>query len=328
MHTSDLWTERTETNTAEIDWARPRDVDLMRRNGRSLAATLVREPVNGVEDAHLITLVGTEDAARLNETLAHVQRLAGIGTLTSSVAHELNNPISVIVAACANLLEGLADDSVSRDELVQQIELIERSAFRGARIVDVLRNYAHDYGPDRATEPDLAITSPASIVHDALTMVEQQFRKRAGVAIDVEVSQGLSTLVCDHNRITQVLINLLTNARDAMQPEGGTIHVRFWALAPGLEGGLATGLPGNGNGDGREPVEYVALSVSDGGAGIPPTIAGRIFEPFFTTKPSGQGTGLGLYISQGIVAEHHGRIWAENNAAGGATFTVVLPKRP
>jgi signal transduction histidine kinase len=204
--------------------------------------------------------------------------------------------------------------------------------------VEVLRNYTHNDGPL------IAVTNPEAIVQDALVMVEQHFRKRANVQVQAEFDPDLRTIVCDHNRVTQVLINLLTNARDAMQPGGGTIRIRFWLLdqpvegvgvayhggptenGSGTSGSSAAGSNQDGIRDGNNHRQF-AFSVHDSGHGIAPEILERIYDPFFTTKPSGQGTGLGLFIAQGIVAQHHGRLWAENNPDGGATFTVVLPCR-
>jgi two-component system NtrC family sensor kinase len=271
----------------------------------------------------LISLIGQEQAERLNDALAHTQRLAGIGTLTASVAHELTNPISIITATCSNLVDEMRDGEISPEQLTRYLDLIEQSAFRCARIVEVLRSYSHNDGPA------IAVTNPEAIVQDALIMVEQQFRKRANVRVEVEIDPRLRTIVCDHNRLTQVLINLLTNARDAMQPGGGTIEVRFWQLDTPLEDvGNGGGSSENGNGNQHNGNKQFAFSVRDSGHGIAPEIMSRIFDPFFTTKANGQGTGLGLFIAQGIIAQHHGRLSAENNADGGATFTAVLPCRP
>ncbi len=160
-------------------------------------------------------------------------------------------------------------------------------------------------------------------------MVEQQFRKQARVTVETDLAGAPRTIFCDHHRLTQVLINLLINARDAMQPDGGAIQVRFWlpdlAAEPALAERIRQMARANGNGQGA--ADLFALSVSDTGMGIAPDVMDRLFEPFFTTKPNGQGTGLGLYIAEGIVREHGGCLWAENNARGGATFTALLPRK-
>ncbi len=281
-----------------------------------------------------MSFVSRAELERLNEALWHAQRLAGIGTLTASVAHELTNPISIITASCANLIDELNEGTAGREELVQAIELIEQSAFRCARIVDMLRNYAPHVGPDGDMEEAdnvIAITSPTAILQDALTMVEQQFRKQARVTVEADLQPQLTTIFCDHHRIAQVLINLLLNARDAMQPAGGVIRVRFWtpdlASEPLLAWQIRAAMAATGNGRDIASADLFAFSVADTGTGLDPAIMDRLFEPFFTTKATHQGTGLGLFIARSIVTQYGGCLLAENNPAGGATFTVVLPRK-
>lgn len=252
--------------------------------------------------AGTITMMALESTRinleQLNAALSRTQRLAGIGTLTASVAHELTNPISIITNTCHNLLSQVADDNLSVDELLHYIQMIDQSAWRCARLVQTLRTYTHIDNPQ--VEPcDLN-----KMIEDSLTLVAYQFRRQFNVEIETELAPDLTSLRCDPNQITQVLVNLLTNARDAMHALGGTVHITSWAV------------PEEG---------AVAFAVRDSGAGIPPELLDRIFEPFFTTKPAGLGTGLGLSIAAGIVQQHHGRITAENNPDGGATFTVILP---
>ncbi|MCL4805107.1 MAG: PAS domain-containing protein [Anaerolineae bacterium] len=319
----------------QLTRGRPQDAELVRRNGESMPVAVTMLPVEDTTGHdQLMSFVSRAELDRLNESLLNAQRLAGIGTLTASVAHELTNPISIITASCANLLDELNDDSLGREELVQAIELIEQSAFRCARIVDMLRNYAQSVGQNGGQEMQdgtIAITSPTAILQDALTMVEQQFRKQARVTVVADIQPELTTIFCDHHRVAQVLINLLLNARDAMQPAGGTVHVRFWLPSLARETRLAEHVRStmieNTNGAGQATPDLFAISVTDTGMGIPPENMERLFEPFFTTKPHGRGAGLGLFIAAGIVTQHHGCIYAENNPGGGATFTVVLPRK-
>jgi len=334
LHFSDVWLGNYPPARPAPERARSHEVELVRRNGDTLSVSLaatpmaVSRPDGATEGGQLISFMGHEDLDRLNESLLHAQRLAGIGTLTASVAHELTNPISIITATCANLADELAEGELGREALFQAIELIEQSAFRCARIVEVLRSYAPNAGyvEDGAGDGGtVAITSPAAIVQDALTMVEQQFRKQARVTVETDIQPGLSTIFCDHHRIAQVLINLLINARDAMQPDGGTVRLRFWVPDLAHEPALTRHYePASG----KQTTDLVAFSVADTGTGIAPAVMDRLFEPFFTTKPRGQGTGLGLFIARGIVTEHGGRIWAENNPDGGATFTAIMPRKP
>lgn len=325
MQISDIWRDSFPWSRALQDRPQPQDAGLTRHNGDTLAAAVTLSPLAEADDAEsMMTFISRAELDQLNESLMYAQRLAGVGTLTASVAHELTNPISIITAACANLIDELNDGPIGREDLVQALELIEQSAFRCARIVDMLRNYAHDVGPEGVAVDDIsvAITSPTAVLEDALTMVEQQFRKQARVTVEADVQPSLTTLFCDHHRITQVLINLLLNARDAMQPEGGIIQVRFWSPDPLFERSLVEQLGPDAN-----TADLFAFSVTDSGRGLAPEHMERLFEPFFTTKPNGQGTGLGLFIARSIVAQHGGRIFAQNNPEGGMTFTVALPRK-
>ncbi len=321
---------------AAADWARPHDAELVRRDGEALPVSLAVGPAEApAAGEQLMSFVSRAELERLNDALLHAQRLAGIGTLTAGVAHELTNPISIITASCTNLIDEINEGTAGREELVQAIELIEQSAFRCARIVDMLRNYAPHVDPDGdVDEADnmIAITSPTAILQDALTMVEQQFRRQARVTVEVDLEPQLTTIFCDHHRIAQVLINLLLNARDAMQPAGGVIRVRFWApdlsTEPVAAEQIRSAMSKTGNGRDMDTADLFAFSVADTGVGLDPAIMDRLFEPFFTTKANHQGTGLGLFIARSIVTQYGGCLYAENNPAGGASFTVVLPRRP
>jgi len=255
---------------------------------------------------------------RLGRALAHTQRLASIGSLTTGVAHELTSPLSIITSACSNLLYEMQDNTLDQQVLEQYVELIERSAFRSAHIVEVLHNYAY------MDKPRMAVTNVSMILHDSLTLVEHQFLKQADVKIEIDLPDQLGSVVCDHERITQLLVNLLSNAHDAMKPQGGMIKVSFWALPPNRSGHA-----NNGSREAEKSGRF-AFSVTDTGHGIESDIAGEIFKPFFTTRSGGEGAGLGLFIAKGIVQQHNGHIWVENNSEPdkGVTSTVILPVRP
>ena len=257
---------------------------------------------------------------RLSRALAHTQRLAGIGYLTTGIAHELANPLSVITTACNSLFSEIQADTLDKELLEHYVESIERSAFRSAHVLEVLHNYA------QMVEPQMAITDVNLIVRDSLILVEQQFLQEADVEIVVDLPNNLGSIVCDHSLITQALVNLLINAGEAMIPGGGTIQLRFWTPPPGVKERANAHLPPQlRNGQG-----LISFSVMDSGPGIPLDILDRIYEPFFTTKRGRHGVGLGLFVTEGIIRQHNGRIWFKNNPepSSGVTFTVVLPVRP
>jgi two-component system, NtrC family, sensor kinase len=234
--------------------------------------------------------------------LAQTQRLADLGTLAASVAHELNNPISIITGVCTSLTAQLDDDNLSPESLRHQLSVIEESAWRCARLIQALRTYAY---PDARPVP----SDLNSIIEHGLALVAYQYERQDNVHIQTDLAPELPLGLWEPNQITQVLINLLTNARDALQPDGGTITIRSWQRE--MHGGTR-----------------VFLSVQDTGPGIPPEILPFIFRPFFTTKVTGEGTGLGLAIASDIVARHLGKLRAETLPGGGACFTMELPCTP
>lgn len=234
-------------------------------------------------------------------SLARTQRLAGIGTLAASVAHELNNPISIITSACHDLLSQVKEGDLSDETLQERLEMIEQSAWRCSRLIQTLRTYTH------LDSPQVVRTDLNTIIDDGLALVGYQFRQEFNVEIETTLAPDLKPVIWERNQITQVLVNLLSNARDALQPEGGRIHITSWAIPE---------------------EDAVAFSIHDSGPGIPEELLDQIFEPFFTSKSAGEGTGLGLSIAAAIVRQHKGQLTAENHPDGGAIFTVVLPHRP
>lgn len=254
---------------------------------------------------------------QMNEALIYMQRLAGVGLITASVGHEMNTPLSIIAATCSNLQHEIEENNLSMEQLLKYVEMIEQNAWRAARIVEVLRNYSYE------EESQTAVTDLNMIIEDALALVRPQFVGEYNIQLETQLAQNLGTIVCDHNRLTQVLINLLFNARDAIGRGGGKITIKSWVVPPPTRvlsrvNGLLAAEPTR---------EEYAFSVSDTGPGIDPAIMGQIFDPFFTTRPIGKGAGLGLFVARRIVTQHHGRITAENNVTGGATFTVTLPRK-
>ena len=311
LHCDVLWeSDQLPYEVLMINGERPYRTQLRHADGHTIPAVLTLTALATEDEPRtLITIMALATVEHINEALWHTQRLAGIGTLTSSIAHELTNPISIITATCNNLQHDVSQNVLTDTQLRHYIDMIEQSAWRSVRIMEALRNYALN------NDPQTAVTDLNMIIEDALTLVRQQFRKEYNVTIETDLDDSLKSVVCDHNRLTQVVFNLLTNARDAMLPQGGTIRVKSWA-DPMI----------NGRQDDPVETEY-AFSISDTGTGIADETMGKIFNPFFSTKMGGSGTGLGLFISHGIVAQHNGRLLAENNAEGGATFTVILPRK-
>ena len=246
-------------------------------------------------------IVENKTLQEYSASLARTQRLAGIGALAASVAHELNNPISIITTACHDLLSQVKEGELDGEALQERLEMIEQSAWRCSRLIQTMRTYTH------LDTPQVVRTDLNTIVEDALALVGYQFRQEFNVQIETELAPDLKPVIWERNQITQVLVNLLTNARDALQPQGGRIRVASWSVPD---------------------EEAVAFSIHDTGPGIREELLDQIFEPFFTSKPAGEGTGLGLSIAAAIVHQHQGQLTAQNHPDGGAIFKVLLPRRP
>jgi PAS domain S-box-containing protein len=292
------------------------ETELRHKDGRFIPVRLTTAPLPASQArGRLVTIFDQDRSDQLTQALIHTQRLAGVGTMASSVAHEITNPLSIITNTCSNLYHELQSDELSLTQLQRYIKMIEQSAWRCVRIVETLRNYTYD------GDPVMAVTDLNMVVSESLQLVEQQFLKEFNVTIDTALDPDLKSIVCDHDRLIQVVINLLINARNAMQPQGGTICLKTWSVTETSEPAA------NGASDTAGKKIYYALSVSDSGHGIMPHLMPHIFEPFFTTRSNGSGSGLGLFIAREIVTQHNGRIWAENNPDVGTTFTVLLPQR-
>jgi nitrogen fixation negative regulator NifL len=229
---------------------------------------------------------------RLREHLRHSEQLAAMSELLAGVAHELNNPLAVVIGHSA-LLARATDPAVA-----SRAEKIGRAAERCARLVKNFLALARQYPTERTS------VSLNQVVHDAVEMVAYQLRVD-DVEVVAELDNGLLPLAADSHQLQQVVVNLVTNAHQAMH---GVTRPRRLTVRTG-----------------SGPAHTVWFEVTDTGPGIPPETQERVFEPFFTTKPVGKGTGLGLSISKNIVENHGGRIGVESTPGTGTTFRVELP---
>jgi PAS domain S-box-containing protein len=235
-----------------------------------------------------------ETQARLQAQLVQSEKVAAMGQLLAGVAHELNNPLSVVLGQTA-LLRQKAEGT----PLEARAAKIARAAERCARIVKNFLALARQRPPAR--EP-VALNR---VVEEALELLTYGLHVD-DVDVGLDLASDLPTLSADPHQLHQVIINLVTNAHQALRQTPPPRRLR-----------LSTR-------HGPAP-RTVALEVTDNGPGIPEEILDRIFEPFFTTKPAGQGTGLGLPLCQGIVEEHGGAIRVRSAPGRGTTFEVELP---
>ncbi len=230
------------------------------------------------------------DRVALERQVQQTEKMVAVGLLAAGVAHEVNTPLTGI-SSYTQLLRSQMDP---KDARVEWLDKIETQTLRGAKIVSNLLNFARAGGSDDAS------LDISKVVADVLSLVEHQL-DRARVKVVKELSPDLPTVVGSENKVQQVLFNLILNARDSM-PSGGWLTLKTSV-------------------EGRD----VVVEVSDTGLGIPEADLPRIFDPFFTTKDVGQGTGLGLAVSYGIVQEHGGSIRVTSSKGQGSRFEVRLP---
>jgi PAS domain S-box-containing protein len=234
------------------------------------------------------------DRVALERSTRQAEKLAALGTLGAGLAHELNNPIGIITSRIELMLEEAQRAGDFPEETVEDLQVLHRNAQRVARIAGSLLSFA------RQSQEDMGPVDLNHIVEETLLLVEKTATKE-GIVINRRLSSNLPKMWGDSNALQQVVLNLLTNARDALGGEGEII--------------ITTRLQG-------EPLSVV-LEVSDNGPGIPPEILPKIFDPFYTTKP--QGTGLGLSVTYGIVRDHRGTIDVQSRPGRGTTFVLTFP---
>ncbi len=236
--------------------------------------------------------------------LVQSEKLAAIGELVAGIAHELNNPLTSIIL----FSQLLARRNVNQ-ALVHDIEQIVNQAHRAGNIVRGLLDFA------RQRPPEQEQVSINDILRGTVEMMAYELRTRNVTAV-LQLAD-LPPIVADPHLLQQVFVNLINNALQAMQAQGGgQLHISSSL-------GRAQFAPLS---DEATP-EVVRIQFTDTGPGISPELQARIFDPFFTTKPAGQGTGLGLSISHSIIHEHGGHLWVTSQPGEGATFFIELPLR-
>ncbi len=271
----------------------------------SLTTSLLRQDRRSVYGA-IATFVDLAPIKRAEEEARRLDRLAALGRFTSSVAHEIRNPLAGIGAGVQYLMRAMARDDPQRENL----DFIQSEIKRLDRILQDLFDITHPRG---------LRLEPAPLVEALRRAIQcvQELAAERGVVLRQEVAQRTPAVPHDADQIEQVLINLLKNAIES-SPAGGTVQVSIERAGPPRSAGRHERLLALGPG--------VRVRVEDQGTGIAPDNLKRVFEPFFTTKPG--GSGLGLYISHDIVKRHGGAVTIQSEQGRGTTITVELPLEP
>ena len=278
------------------------------RTGKRLSVNIRISPSEFQEQS--VLLVTTSDVTKrleVEQQLQHASKMATLGEMATGVAHELNQPLSVIKTVSSFFCKKIERrESLDEDTLFTMLSKVDSNVDRATKIISHMRMFARKSGVK------LVPVQVNDVLERAFDIFRQQLKAR-GIEVVWDVEAGLPEIMADPDRLEQVLINLVINARDAIEEER-----RGRDAAKGdKQIVLRT----------RSAGERVVLEVSDNGPGIPAELLDKVFDPFFTTKEVGKGTGLGLSISYGIVKDCGGDIRVTSANGGGARFIIEFPIR-
>lgn len=282
------------------------EYDLVTKAGEILQvrldAVFYTHPKTGVQQS-IAVLTDLREEKRLIRELelrhaasALTSKMAALGEMAGGIAHEINNPLTIIHGKAAQIRKGLKSKSLDLSAIDENSEMIEETTMRIATIIKGLKSFARDSSSD----PSIRIPVK-TVLSDVLMLCKSRFQNHHIELTILPFPDDLE-MVCRPVEISQVLLNLLSNSFDAVQ---GQPHPKVWIQVSRKE-------------------SEIEFSVQDNGSGVSPELIGRIMDPFFTTKPVGQGTGLGLSIAKGIVESHKGTL-ALKQASNPTIFSFTLP---
>jgi len=233
-----------------------------------------------------------KEIAEMQASLIQSSKLSAIGMLSAGIAHELNQPLMVI----NSYIDIVKEDFKNNNKINEDINILKKQIEKMKNIIFQLSDFSK-------TESKIAVVDINQIIENVLTFTSNYFSKN-NIRIIKNFNLDLPSLLVNQSQIEQVILNILTNAVDAIKPKGkGTIIITTSQISS----------------------NEVAIAISDDGIGIPNEFLDKIFEPFFTTKQPGAGIGLGLYVSYKIIAAHNGRIIAKSKENEGSEFIIYLP---
>jgi histidine kinase len=279
----------------------------MHKNGSTLFVNIRISPSEYL--GQRVLLVTTSDITKRLEAeqqLLHASKMATLGEMATGVAHELNQPLTVINTASSFLMKKIKPkENGKEDSLFIMAQKINKNVSRASKIINHMRQFA------RKSDMGLEKVQVNSVLEKAFDMFSQQLKLR-GIDVIWELEENLPLIMADPDRLEQVFVNLLINARDAIEEK----HSSAVFAEDNKRIFLKT----------KSDKTKAAVEICDSGTGIPDTFLDKVFEPFFTTKEVGKGTGIGLSISYSIVKDFKGNIRAVPNPGGGACFVIEFPR--
>ncbi len=302
--------ERFKKEMADKGYVRNFEVDFKRKDGKVVTAVLSSTCVyddKGEIAAYSGYLRDITEWKSMKQQLAHSQRMESLGLLAGGIAHDFNNILAGILGYASLMKMRMTPE----DKLYRYAEIIEKSSQRAAELTNQLLIFS------RRGQTKLTAVDVAQAIDEALKIIQSTFPKTIDVTVELE--DHLPKILADPTQMQQIIINLAVNARDAL-PEGeGKINISACTFSL-----KSTDIFNNPE---AKPGDYVCLSVSDTGIGIPEEIRQKIFEPFFSTKPKGKGTGMGLAMVYGAIRNLGGFIQLKSQPHKGTTFSLYFPTR-
>lgn len=273
------------------------EIENKRKDGTPVFTQVIISPIVDAE-GKVVGYLGTHrditEQKQLEQQLMHSQKMESMGTLAAGIAHEVGNPLASISSIVQVLMRTVNDDFAK-----EKLALVQSQVHRITKIIRDLVDFS------RPSNYQLVPTNIVNNVKEAVEIVKMA-KKARSIHFSIEVRNAIPLLALVPDQISQVFLNILLNAIDALEgKKDGRIEVVV-----------------------ERDAEYVRVSISDNGCGIAEDHLSKIGEPFFTTKPVGEGTGLGLWVSQGIIKSFRGDLRLKSKRGEGTTFTIILPLNP